>query len=58
MNTYIPKKIIRVQLRDKPWINSEVYSIQHYVNLKILCTQGTILYTREINDLIDLIFGV
>ena len=24
MNTYIPKKIIRVQLRDKPWINSEI----------------------------------
>ena len=39
-------------------INSEVYSIQHYVNLEILCTQGTMLYTREINDLIDLIFGV
>jgi hypothetical protein len=24
MNTYIPKKIIRVRLRDKPWINSEI----------------------------------
>ena len=23
MNTYIPKKIIRVRPRDKPWINSE-----------------------------------
>jgi hypothetical protein len=24
MNTYIPKKIIRVRPRDKPWINSEI----------------------------------
>ena len=24
MNSYIPKKIIRVRPRDKPWINSEI----------------------------------
>ena len=24
MNTYIPKKIIRVRPQDKPWINSEI----------------------------------
>ena len=28
MNTYIPKKIIRVRPRNKPWINSEIKCIK------------------------------